>query len=90
MWLSVPFPPGNSGQTVCPDFVIRVMFVAIQNSLVIPEAEGYVVYSSTQWTQYTQAAVAGVLGVNNSRFLTSAPRDQSFQGLFHFVWRVQC
>ena len=39
----------------------------LQTSLVIPEAEGYMVYSSTQWTQRTQAAVAAVLGINNSR-----------------------
>ena len=41
----------------------------LQTSFVIPEAEGYTVYSSTQWPQLTQAAVAAVLGINNSRWV---------------------
>ncbi|CAI8020059.1 Xanthine dehydrogenase/oxidase [Geodia barretti] len=45
-----------------------------QTSLVIPEAEGYMVYSSTQWTQRTQAAVAAVLGINNSSVDVSVRR----------------
>lgn len=37
-----------------------------QNSFVLPQAEGYTVYSSSQWPQYTQAAVATVLGINSN------------------------
>ena len=39
----------------------------VQTSLVIPEDEGFCVYASTQWTQMTQAAVAAVMGIKDSR-----------------------
>ena len=58
----------NGGITQHYPFICVWLFsYQMQTSLVIPEAEGYMVYSSTQWTQRTQAAVAAVLGINNSR-----------------------
>ena len=45
------------------------MCIIPQTSFVIPGAEGYTVHSSSQWPQLTQAAVAAVLGINNSRYM---------------------
>ena len=43
-----------------------------QTALVVPqEGETYLVYSSTQWVAYVQAAIANVLGVANSRYETT-------------------
>lgn len=40
-----------------------------QNALVVPNEDGYTVYSSTQWVTYVQQAVANVLGVPVSRLV---------------------
>lgn len=73
MRLSIPLPHGDTG-TVRPLHhytldVLPIVLPWLQTSFVIPEAEGYTVYSSSQWPQLTQAAIAAVLGVNNSRYI---------------------
>ena len=42
-------------------------FLIIQTAVAIPEDSGYTVYSSTQWIQQVQFAVAGVLGISNNK-----------------------
>jgi xanthine dehydrogenase/oxidase len=38
-----------------------------QTAFVIPNDDGYTVYSSTQWTQMVQSAVANILNVSNNK-----------------------
>ena len=41
----------------------------MQTAIAIPEDDnGYTVYSSTQWVQQVQFAVAGVLGISNNKY----------------------
>ena len=46
---------------------MHVFFIISQTAIAIPEESGYTVYSSTQWIQQVQSAVAGVLGVPNNK-----------------------
>ena len=41
--------------------------IHLQSCLVVPEEEGYTVHASSQWASLTQAAVASVLNVPQSR-----------------------
>ncbi len=45
-----------------------------QTAVVVPQEEGYSVFSATQWTDNVQSAVAGVLGVGASSVDVSVKR----------------
>ena len=40
-----------------------------KTAFVIPEDDGYTVYSSNQWAQLGQFAVAGILGIPENKYL---------------------
>ena len=46
-----------------------LFFFFKQTSFVIPEDDGYTVYSSNQWAQLGQFAVAAILGIPNNKYL---------------------
>lgn len=75
MWLSVSFPYGDPGFLFLHPLThtLNTYYIPLldspQNSFVLPQAEGYTVYSSSQWPQYTQAAVATVLGINSNEYV---------------------
>ncbi len=68
MWHTIPFSYGNTSKSL---FIIfdnaHACFVFSQTAIAIPEESGYTVYSSTQWIQQVQSAVAGVLGIPNNK-----------------------
>lgn len=49
-----------------------------QTALVVPDEDGYTVYSSTQWVSGIQAAVANVLGVPVNMYVSEFLGDGRF------------
>ena len=48
------------------DVPTHLQHMSLQTSLCVPVDDGYTVYSSTQWPQLTQIAVATLLGVSSN------------------------
>ena len=67
MWYAISFYYGDSSNQLKPSPSIIFVFLPLQTSFVIPEDDGYTVYSSTQWPGSGQAAVANILGISDNK-----------------------
>ena len=71
MWYAISFYYGDSSNGLKPSTHVFFYYLClssfIQTSFVIPEDDGYTVYSSTQWPGSGQDAVANILGISDNK-----------------------